>query len=218
MAGATYAAVVYAISSLSIVFANKFIMQVLYHPFALLLGQVVVTIVFSLIALFFSMRNCCKFMLDKRHVKWFALIGFSSFVGWSASLEGLKSGSVATLTMIKGVNPLLAAFLANLSLPPSQQNQHNGHLGWVAFAAVGCCFYTYDSASADIRACLFFLMSVLSASVNAVSFQRMQLHSPLPCDTLSSVLYSSVFINAAALPFVLVAFLDTVSSDAIVQV
>ncbi len=218
MTSAVYAAAAYMVSSLAIMFANKFVMQILRDPFALLLGQVLVTLAFSLVSLWFHRPPGCNVFLNIRHAGWFAAIGFSSFVGWAASLEGLKSGSVATLTMIKGVNPLLAAILANFFLPISQPNHINGRLGWVVLAGVGCCFYAYDRATADIRAYFFFFISVLAASINAVSLKRMQLHSPLPDDALSSVLYSSALINAAALPFVAVAFVETISSEVGVQV
>ena len=218
MTSAVYAAAAFMVSSLTIVFANKFVMQILRDPFALLLGQVSVTLAFSLVSLRFHRPPGCSVFLNIRHAGWFAVIGFTSFVGWAASLEGLKSGSVATLTMIKGVNPLLAAILASFFLPTSQPNHINGHLGWVVLAGVGCCFYAYDRATADIRACFFFFVSVLAASVNSVSLKRMQLHSPLPDDALSSVLYSSALINAAALPFVSVAFVETISSEVGVQV
>jgi drug/metabolite transporter (DMT)-like permease len=218
MASSVIACAAYAASSLMIIFANKFVMQVLRDPFALLLGQVLATLFFSFGAFCFVKHPGYKAFFNIRNVGWFAIIGVSSFVGWAASLEGLKSGSVATLTMIKAANPLVAAILAHFFLPASQPHRISRHLVWAMLAGVGCCFYVYDRSTADIRACCFFFISVLSASINAVSLKRMQLHSLLPDDALSSVLCSSALINAAALPFVLVAFLNTASSEVAVQV
>jgi hypothetical protein len=218
MVTAIIATASYAASSLTIIFANKFVMQVLRDPFALLLCQVLVTLVFSSGAFCLLKGSGYKTFFNIYNIGWFAIIGFSSFVGWAASLEGLKSGSVATLTMIKATNPLLAAILAHCLLPPSQPHQISRHLAWVVVAGVGCCFYAHDRATADIRACSFFLISVLSASINAVFLKRMQLHSLLPDDALLSVFCSSALINAAAMPFVLIAFLLTTSSEVAVQV
>jgi hypothetical protein len=221
MASALIACASYVASSLLMVFSNKFVMQILSDPFALLLGQVVATLIFSLFA-FSLKRPGFDALFNIQNAGWFALIGFSSFIGWAASLEGLKSGSVATLTMIKAVNPLLAAWVARCFLPPSQSHHINRRLAWTVLAGVGCCLYVRDRATADIRACSFFFISVLSASVNTVFLKRMQLLSLHPGDSLSwsSVLCSSALINAAAMPFVLVAFLNKgwPSSDVAVQV
>jgi hypothetical protein len=184
----------------------------------LLLGQVVVTLIFSLVASCLFKRSEFTTFFTIRNAGRFAIIGFSSFVGWAASLEGLKSGSVATLTMIKAVNPLLTAVLAHILLPPSQPHHISRRLIWVVLAGAGCCFYAYDRATADVQSFFFLFISVLSASINTVSLKRMQLHSLLPEDALLSILYSSALINAAAMPFVLVAFLNTASSVVAVQV
>ena len=218
MSTAAAAALAYAVSSLAIVFANKFVMQVVRDPFALLLGQVLVTLAFSSTISYFRQSSGRKFSLESRHVLPFAILGFMSFVGWAATLEGLKSGSVATLTLIKGVNPLVAAILSKFFLPRSESSHVNRSLGWVVLAGVGCFFYAFDRATADFRAGVFFFMSVLAASVNAIVVKRIQLYAPLPDGEFSSVLYSSTFINAAVLPFVFFAFLETVSAEVGIQV
>lgn len=218
MESALVAAAAYAVSSLTIIFANKFVMQILRDPFALLLSQIIVTLAFSLGAFCFLKRASWNTFFNIQNTGWFAVIGFSSFIGWAASLEGLKSGSVASLTMIKAVNPLMAAILAHYFLPPSQPQHINRNLAWVVIASAGCYFYAYDRATADFRAYFCFFLNVLSASINTVTLKRMQLHSLLPDDAFLSVLCSSALINAAALPFVLVAFLNTASSDVAVQV
>jgi drug/metabolite transporter (DMT)-like permease len=218
MTRAIFAVAAYWASSLALTFANQFVMQVLRDPFTLLLSQVVITLTFSFCAFCCLKLEGFNAFFDIQKSGWFAAIGFSSFVGWAASLEGLKSGSVATLTMIKAVNPILAAILAKFFLPSSEPHHWNARLAWVVLSGVGCCFYVYDRATADYRACFFFFVSALSASLNTISLKRMQLHSLLPSDALSSVLCSSAFINAAALPFIFFAFLETVSSDATIQV
>jgi hypothetical protein len=184
----------------------------------LLLGQVAVTLSFSLVAIRFFKRSEFNAFFNIRNAGWFAIIGFSSFVGWTASLEGLKSGSVATLTMIKAVNPFLAAVFCHIFLPLPQPNHTSRRLTWMVLAGAACSFYAHDRASADVRACFCFFIAMLSASINTVYLKHMQLSSLLPEDALLSVLYCSALINAAAMPFVLAAFFNTVSSDVAVQV
>lgn len=214
MSTAAAAALAYAGSSLTIVFANKFVMQVLRDPFALLLGQVLVTLAFSFTVTYLRQRSGHKFLLERHHVLPFGLLGFFSFVGWAAALEGLKSGSVATLTLIKCVNPLVTAILAKFCLASSESTAFDRSLVWVLVAGAGCCFYAFDRVTADFRAAAFFFVSVLAASANAIIFKRIK----LPDGEFSSILYSSALINTAVLPFALVAFLDSVSVQVGVQV